>query len=624
MSHTNANPAEERLESLLEEAGILSALARHFARFCHQLDPQAGEAALIGAALVAERNLASGDTCLLLDQMAGRQIPALGDRRIRRLPGLDQWLQALEEAGFVGRPGEGAPLVLEGSRLYLARHWQEEVRIATVLQALDRPWPVNDREWLARRLTELFPISDPDRAQGSLGQKRAAAMALTRGLTILTGGPGTGKTTTVTRILALLLEQDPELRIRLAAPTGKAAARLTESIALQCAALDGSVDPGLLERLGRLEAATLHRLLGWRRDGFEFDRENPLPCDCLLIDESSMVDQTLMAHTLEALPAHARLILLGDRHQLASVEAGSVLGDLTGRGAPPALSPQRAAELEELGIEIDANEIRERIPPLFDCLAELHYSYRFASGGGIGRLAGAVNQGDTAAVEQVLERRDEEIEWIEAEGSRPPVDLIALAADWYEPLFEARDAAEALEHFNRVRILTASVDGPWGEQEVHQRLEETLRRRGRIPGLPGRVYRGLPILIRRNDRETGLYNGDTGILWEDAEEDETLYAWFQTAGDGLTRYSLHQLPEWQPAWTLTVHRSQGSEYDRVALVLPPAGSRLLSRELLYTGITRARAHCLLCGEREAFLAACSREQERSSGLYERLRDDVPG
>ncbi len=607
------------LDLLLEQAGARSALARHFARFCHQLDPQAADEALLGAALVAERNLEGGDTCLTLERLAGQEMPAQApDLRPFRLPALENWLTVLAEAGFVGRPGEEAPLVLEGTRLYLTRHWREEVRIAATLRQLDRPRAVADRQWLARRLAELFPVPDPDQAEGPLGQKRAAAMALTRGLTILTGGPGTGKTTTVTRILALLLEQEPELRIRLAAPTGKAAARLTESIALQCLSLRDQVDAGLLDRLQRLEAATLHRLLGWRPDGFEFDQENPLPCDCLLIDESSMVDQTLMARLLEALPGHARLILLGDRHQLASVEAGSVLGDLTGRGATPALSPQRAAELEALGIGIDGKEIRQNTPPLFDCLAELRYSYRFASGGGIGRLARAVNRGDAEAVRQLLDQPDDEITWMESGDSQPPAALVSLAADWYEPLFQAGDAQEALERFNQMRILTARTEGPWGEAEIRSRLEETLRRRGRIPAVPGRLYRGLPILVLRNDRETGLFNGDTGILWPDREDEETLFAWFQAPGGGLTRYSLHQLPEWQPAWTLTVHRSQGSEYHRVALVLPPADSRLLSRELLYTGITRAREHCLLCGGRETLLAACDRVQERSSGLYERL------
>ncbi len=609
-------PANDSLGSQLAR---FSSLARHFARFCRQLDPDAPDAALLGAALVAERNLAGGDTCLMLDQFADQGIlPDEDGTPTVQLPPREPWIAALEQAGFVGQPGETAPLILESARLYLARHWQEEVRITEILRSLDQPVPVPDPEALARRLDALFPVEDPEKKEGPLGQKRAAAMALTRRLAIITGGPGTGKTTTVTRILALLLEQEPGLRIRLAAPTGKAAARLTESIRLQCETLAGNIDDAIRERLAHLEAATLHRLLGWRRDGFAFNADNPLPCDCLLIDECSMIDQTLMAHTLAALPEGARLILLGDRHQLSSVEAGSVLGDLTGRGEPPAISRRRARELVLLGIETRADQIDEDSPPLFDCLAELSFSYRFADGGGIGQLAAAVNSGDIEGINRLLDDPDAEIAWMEAEDRQPPGELVSLATDWYAPLFDAGNAQEALERFNQARILTARADGPWGEEQIRQRLEDALRRRGLIPRATGRGYRGLPILIRKNDRETGLFNGDTGILWSDANNGNTLYAWFLTAGGELARFSLHQLPEWQPAWTLTVHRSQGSEYDRVALVLPPTESRVVSRELIYTGITRARKHCLICGKLEVFIDACNNKLKRSSGLHDRL------
>ncbi len=596
----------------------LSALARHFSRFCRELDPGATPEAWLAAALATEHNLNRGDTCLALDHLAGQ--PLLDDEHhpVAELPPLEPWCEALRQAGFVGQPGENAPLILDGPRLYLARHWQEEQRIATRLLQLNQSTPVPHPEQLARRLEALFPVNDPAEALGPLGQKRAAAMALTRQLAIITGGPGTGKTTTVTRLLALLLEQQPDLRIRLAAPTGKAATRLLESISEQCEQLQGQVDATVLQTLARSEASTLHRLLGWRQDGYTHHAGNPLPCDCLLVDEVSMVDQGMMARLLDALPEKARLILLGDRHQLASVEAGSVLGELTGRGEPLAISPERAKTLATLGVNDESVAIREDLPPLFDALTELQYSYRFAQGGGIGRMAQAVKAGETTAIRQLLQEGDPAIHWLEAGAPQPPASLIHQAAEHYRRIFEAEQPEQALERLNQARILSARAEGPWGEGEIRQRLETHFRQQGWIASEAGALYPGLPILIRQNDRETGLFNGDTGILWPDPQQDNRLQAWFPAPGGGLSRFSIHQLPQWQPAWTLTVHRSQGSEYDHVLLVLPPGESRVLSRELIYTGITRARKTCLICAETQAFLTACRKQHQRHSGLYERL------
>ncbi|RMG58497.1 MAG: exodeoxyribonuclease V subunit alpha [Gammaproteobacteria bacterium] len=603
---------------LPSENATLPALARHFARFCRQLDGAADTLALATAAVLAARNL-EGDTCLDLRRLSGQ--PLLRDEEGQSLldaPALETWLDTLP-CGFIGAGESNRPLVLDGPRLYLRRHWQEEVQIARALLA--RTGPVEyDPQWLKERLQALFPEKPGDEGKGAAGQRLAAAMALTRRLAIITGGPGTGKTTTVTRILALLLEQEPDLRIMLAAPTGKAAARLRESIEAQTSKLGEQVNAAVLEQMPR-EAATLHRLLGWGRDGFAWHADNPLPCDCLLIDETSMVDQGLMAATLAALPAQARLILLGDRNQLSSVEAGSVLGDLTGQGETPALDPARAAELEALTNHAATRPVTADAPPLHNCVAELSYSYRFASGGGIGRLAEAVNAGDANKASAILREADAELDWIDAEGEEPPQAVIRQALEWYSPVFEADDPAEALRRFNRARILTARADGPWGEAALRERLETALRQQRSIRTLPGQPYRGQPIIILRNDRETGLFNGDTGILWPDpeaaAEGVPQLRAWFESE-NGLRAYALHQLPAWQTAWTLTVHRSQGSEYDRVLLVLPAHESRVLTRELVYTGITRARRLCCIAGSMSQLLEACRRRTVRNSGLGERL------
>ena len=597
------------------------ALARHFARFCRECDPDAHEHALLGAALLAARNL-EGDTCIELDALAEQALfPDRDGQPLLHAPALEPWLDALHGARFVGTAEQTRPLILEGRRLYLHRHWQEEAHIARALLARNAPVPVQP-EPLRKRLDALFEPKDPAHAEGARGQKLAAAMALTRRLAIITGGPGTGKTTTVARILALLLEANPELRILLAAPTGKAAARLTESIGEQCETLHGQVADDILARMRQLQASTLHRLLGWQREGFEYHADNPLPCDCLLIDETSMVDQGLMASTLRALPAHARLILLGDRHQLSSVEAGSMLGELTGRDDTLALTPARAEELEQLTGELPSRPLRNDAPPLHGCIVELAYSYRFASGGGIGRLAEAIKRGDLPAIEALLDSYDEELDWIDSPPDQPAAEIVRLAIGHYRPVLEAPDAETALARFNETRVLTAHADGPWGESTLRERLEDGLRRRGLISAPTGQPFHGQPLIILRNDSETGLYNGDTGILWREdpTDEDAPLLAWFEQQGD-LVPFSLHQLPEWRPAWTLTVHRSQGSEYDRVLLVLPAVESRILSRELIYTGITRARKHCTLTGKRQTLLAACRRHEPRFSGLHERLTGD---
>ncbi len=597
-----------------ETLAALSPLARQFLRFCRHLDPEAGETALLSAALVAERNR-DGHTCIDLATLAGRpQLPDAEGRPLFRPPALEAWHEALASCAFVATPEPAPeqpsprPLVLEGHRLYPWRHWRDERTIARAL--LQRCQPViYDSDHLKARLAALFPERE---GPGAAGQKRAAATALTGRLAIVTGGPGTGKTTTVTRILALLLEQEPELRILLAAPTGKAAARLGESIGHQVERLAGRVEEAVLERIPR-QAATLHRLLGWRPEGFAHHGDNPLPCDCLLIDETSMVDQALMAAVVAALPPHARLILLGDRHQLSSVEAGSVLGDLTGHGAGGALSPGRAREIAALTGSRPA--AAEQLPAVADHIAELTHSYRFDGGGGIGRLAAAVRDGERDEVERLLDRDDPEIDRIEAGGDEPAAAIVTRVLELYRPIFDATSPEEALARFDRARLLTARAEGPWGAAGMTERIERALRRERLITVPPGRPYRGQPLLILENDAETGLFNGDTGILWPGPGD--RLMAWFPN-GETTRPFDLAQLPRAQSAWSLTIHRSQGSEYERVVLLLPPHESRIVTRELIYTGITRARRHCTLVASRPHLLEAIGRTHSRHSGLAGRL------
>ncbi|MDX2477589.1 MAG: exodeoxyribonuclease V subunit alpha, partial [Gammaproteobacteria bacterium] len=509
-------------------------------------------------------------------------------------------------------------LILDGNRLYLHRHWQEEQIIVDALNARMIKTSY-DTTWLKQRLDDLFDTTSNENREMNLGQKIAAAMTITRQLAIITGGPGTGKTTTVTKILALLLEDETELRIVLAAPTGKAAARLAESIDEQTEKLKGKINDAILENLPR-KASTVHRLLGWQRHGgFKHNSDNTLPCDCLLIDETSMIDQGLMASLLQALPQHCRLIMLGDRDQLESVEAGSVLGDITGHGRELSLSPQRADELGEIINDELSTLVTDDSPAIADHIAHLSYSHRFAKGGGIGRLATAVNAGDREAAQAILAENDPELSLLEIseDTTRPGTKIIDWAIERYSPIFNATDEENALNIFEQTRVLTALRQGPWGETAIGEQIETLLRNKAGISGKTGEPFKGMPIIIRKNDPETGLFNGDTGIFWPDAKNEDKLMAWFRIDGK-LKPFSEHQLPHKQTAWTLTVHRSQGSQYEQLLLVLPSKETKVLSRELIYTGITRAKTHCTLVVNTAQFEDALESKISRTSGLGERM------
>ena len=592
----------------LANEGILPPLALHFARFVAQ---EAGlpedHWAVVAAALVSSRNLA-GDVCVDLADFSGQPLFADDESSDPWIgPSLDIWLETLRQIPCVGSPDNENLLILHGTRLYLARHWRDESQVAGALQSrLEVLPPPPD---LAAHLDHLFPPS-----AGTDWQKVAAALAVTRRFAVISGGPGTGKTTTVIKILALLLSLEPGLRIRLAAPTGKAAARLSQSIRSGRESLASQVPEPIIDSIPE-QAVTVHRLLGMSRGGFVHSLENPLALDCLVVDEASMVDLTLMARLTEALPASARLILLGDRDQLASVDAGSVLGDITGQGREIRYSTEVISMLESQGIGLPREiQASDPMPPVADAIALLRKSWRFDATSGIGRLAQAVNEGVVDQVLACLDEGREDLEWLAQTGSQPGDRLINWSVSRYALFLEETRVEKAIERFDQVRVLAALRQGPWGVEELNRRIEAALLRRGLIAG--GREYHGLPIMITRNDSETGLFNGDTGLLWR--HPSGHLEACFQQADGDLCRLPVRSLPAWEPAWALTVHKSQGSEFDQVLLVLPPQSSPVLTRELIYTGITRARRHCTLAGDREVLTEAIRTRTRRASGLKERL------
>jgi exodeoxyribonuclease V alpha subunit len=469
-----------------------------------------------------------------------------------------------------------------------------------------------DRVLLRDGLARLFPVSS-DRDW----QRIAAAVAVLRPLCVISGGPGTGKTRTVTSILALLAEQarGATPRIALTAPTGKAAARLSESVL--GAKRDLPLRPDIAARVPE-EAVTLHRLLGFRpgRANPRFGPHAPLHLDALVVDEASMVDLPLMARLLAALPESARLILLGDKDQLASVEAGMVLGDVCGRDGGAVYSPALCAAVADVaGDELKPAAASARA--VADHIVMLRKSWRFGADSGIGALARALNRGDADASIRLL--CDDGHPDLSLEPPLPEV-FAALIADRIVPAFrevaESPDPEAALAALNRARVLCALRSGPQGVAWLNRRLEQALEAEGLIR-CDGEIYAGRPVMLSANDHAQRLYNGDVGMVLPDPASGGALRVFFATA-EGLRRVLPSRLPPHETVYAMTVHKSQGSEFDEVLLVLPEADSRVLTRELVYTGVTRARRRVRLLATEERLREAVGRRVVRSTGLSDAL------
>jgi exodeoxyribonuclease V alpha subunit len=515
------------------------------------------------------------------------------------------WVERVAASGVVaaGEDAADRPLRLVGSALYLDRYWREERRVAADLQALAEAEPAQVRLGeLADGLGRLFAGQDDDR------QRLAAAAAVLRRLAIVAGGPGTGKTTTVARIVALLAEQSRgEPLVALAAPTGKAAARLEEAVHAEAATL--AVSEGVRAQLLGLRARTLHRLLG-RRAGFHsrfrHDRGNRLPHDVVIVDETSMVSLGMMARLVEAVRPDARLILVGDPGQLTSIEAGAVLGDLVGPAASglrmrPAM---RARLAEAAGVHVPAAAGDVAIG---DGIVVLDRAHRFGSA--IAGVAEAIRRGDGDAAVAALEG-GEGVEWIRGDAE-PLVESAAAAARAVMAAARTGHAGEALSALGAFRVLCAHRRGPHGVAAWAARIQARLAQD--VDGLEGEWYAGRPLLATANDYGIGLFNGDTGVVV--ARED--LVAAFERGGRVL-EIAPSRLGAVETVFAMTVHKSQGSQFDAAALVLPPPSSRLLTRELLYTAVTRARTRLIVAGTEDAIRTAVGRPVARASGLGERM------
>ncbi len=524
-----------------------------------------------------------GHVCLDL-----RNLPPNGPGERRHFPA--RFVRSLSKSNLVGMDRHrGTPLVLDGeSRLYFRRMREYELRTASRLRNLALPVPVEgDR---ARAWSGPAPAS----SSGSEPLEQARRLIRERKLVVITGGPGTGKTTITAALLADLRAAWPGLRVELAAPTGKAAARLRQSLQSAFARLaeEGMVAPGELVP----EVRTLHRLLGRSSiSSLRRARETPLSCDLLVIDEASMVDLPLFAAMLAALPEHARLILAGDRHQLASVEAGTVLGDLCSVTEQEESEPSLFTESAELA----------------RCIIELQHNYRFGADSGIAQLAAHVRRGDAGSALAVFERSPTDLTFLREAGEARRAEIVS----GFRPLGEASDALQCLAALDGFRILCAHRRGPGGVEELNMYAREVLLREGILRRVAGGIggLEPLPILVTRNDHRLRLFNGDLGVLLHDPSGEPYVHFAAEEPGQ-VRRVPPERLPEHELSFATTVHKSQGSEFDRAFLQLPPEPSPVLTRELIYTAATRARGRFLVCGTDDVFRAGVAAVVSRNSGL----------
>ncbi|MGI2195554.1 exodeoxyribonuclease V subunit alpha [Shewanella baltica] len=714
-------PLTELLK-LWEQERLLTPLDRHFALEMSLLHPSDSQQPLfILLCALLSQQLSSQHSCLVLAHIVPLNPMAEQNSHCKITLSLEALTETLQTFDAVGQAGSNKPLIFDNGRLYLQRYHQFETSVAASLIRLSgsvskHSENVSHQEQtqtakLRSLLDQLFPdtvlaphaltsntlptnvITKSEGTQSAATidwQKVATATALGKKLSVITGGPGTGKTTTVTKLL-LLLQMESQQEIRLVAPTGKAAARLSESIKASKARLAKELsthadvvddarnrnNQDFLTALGRIpeEASTLHRLLGVIPNSphFRHHQGNPLRLDLLIVDEASMVDLPMMYKLLSALPEHASLILLGDQDQLASVEAGAVLADICAglkmsvvpnnlaqnniASNSPALwqmrySKEQAERLSALtGFEL--TPYISDAPKLGDSLCMLMHSHRFKGDAGIGLLASAVNRADLQGILQVWQQGPAELNWLEhsmvvsqtqAKVSEPANNvglnlLLEQACQQYGAYLRALNnhasnndvsnsdlgtrpsTADIIESFNQYRILCAMRSGDYGVEGINQYVTQALANAKLIKPLQ-EFYLGRPIIIQSNDYNLGLFNGDIGLILQDEDKPERLMAHFIKADGSLLKVLPARLPSHETCYAMTVHKSQGSEFSRVALVLPPNPSlaqwQLLTKELVYTAITRAKVHFTCLGTQHVFERASSQATQRASGLADRL------
>lgn len=550
--------------------------------------------------LLAEQ-MAAGNVCLELSDMDGQIV-----------------LERCIDSELCGEPGQLKPFILDGQRLYLQRYFNYESNFISDIKGLCAA-DVKDAMGLAfsqqKLIRQLLPASNL--------QSIAALAAFTNRLQIITGGPGTGKTTSITKFLALELSLNETCKIMLAAPTGKAAARMKESlqnVELILSRENIEVDTLIIEKIKLLEATTIHRLLGYMRDSiyFQQNNNNPLHADVIIVDECSMIDIALFSKLLSAIGQHAKLILLGDKNQLASVEAGSVFGDLCTVVSAQNHFTKEYIEFYKIFFPdfIFPNTQNDEIfSPLQNQLIELQESHRFAIDSEIGRLSSLILNGDANAVEKYYlnEAINNYVKW----KTVFEVKYIESFANYFIELIDELDVIKALKLINKAKILCAVREGRSGVNQINQVVEKYLSTVGKIDA-SSEYYDNRMIMITQNQPELDIYNGDLGLI---RKIDGKKKACLLKANGEIQFLSPALIKGMETAWAMTIHKSQGSEFDHIQMILPGEKENpLLNRELIYTAITRARFTVEIISNIEVLKTAIHHTAKRISGIQTRLKN----
>ena len=658
--------------------GVLRPLDLQFAKFLGQQEKNSDKNLIMLLAAMTSHELGKGHVCIDIEQVEQGDLFTLPakyrDALLALVPEKNQWISELSAASTVSNGTEATPLAFDGTRLYLQRYWSFEQRVANRITKAAQSVAVNaqlsntldelfarqyhflfsglkklennnqvsrqqlvcdmldvvgssssELDWqaidavllAATKSSELDPLDNLIPTKHCVNwQKVAAAVALTRRFSVISGGPGTGKTTTVTKLLASLVTQaqqdNKSIAIKLVAPTGKAAARLTESIgqAVQSIGLAPEVKEAI-----PTDASTLHRLLGYipNQVDFRHNKSNPLHLDVLVVDEASMVDLPMMARLLDAVPEHARVILLGDKDQLASVEAGAVLGDIC-QFTKMGYSQNQAQQLSQLtGYALPVQSHNNAVA---DSLCMLQKSYRFDARSGIGQLAKAINEGSKFKVEAVWAKGFSDIRFhdLSNDSYNAMITMMVNGYRSYLGHIHAGDKPEvALKAFSQIQLLCAMREGDFGVVGLNQRIEKGLRKSDLIPHGDEVWYSGRPVMVTQNDYGVGLYNGDIGIAMPDPV-DQRLRVYFDMPDGSIRGVLPSQLPEHETVYAMTIHKSQGSEFEHTVLALPAEFSPILTRELIYTGVTRAKKKLDLFATEKVVARGVMIKTQRNSGL----------
>lgn len=593
--------------------GVFGPYEVHLAATMARLEPGLTDEVILALA-VAARAPRFGHVCMELGEVARRVVPDDdgGETESLPWPSVDQWAQRLSESNVVSSPDDSPtptrPLVWDGRRLYLQRYWQYELAVAGDLSdraARDGPDRGSASPTLADALAEqvLDAMFEPG-PSGELDLQRLAAQrSLGSGVSIIAGGPGTGKTRTVARLLAaahlIAAAEGRELKAALAAPTGKAAARLEGAVTADAAALRdaGLIHADLAATLAASGAQTVHRLLGWRPGThFRHDRQHPLPHDLVIVDETSMVSLPLMAKLLGAVRPEARLVLVGDPFQLSSIEAGTVMADLVGPG-------------DDAGRAVGSS--------LAGRVTVLRRMRRFGEDSGIASLAEALRAGDADGVLGLLDAGRSDVHWVrddDPEGVDEVVDVAVAAGIEVAEAAVRGDAGAALDAAHRIKVLAAVRRGPLGLFDWSDRIETGVAAAVADFDPSRRWHSGRPIIVTRNDQANGVFNGDVGVVT--TSDGETVVAF--PSAEGLRSLPPSRLDQVETWWAMTIHKSQGSEFRHAVVALPHSGSPILTRELLFTAVTRAKEQVTVVSSEASLRLAIGRPIARASGLKDRL------